>query len=156
MINVVNFVVVGKPHAKERPRLAFKNGKSIAYTPKTTVNYEKHVKNSYILKYGKNMMFGENIPLASEIIAYYKIPSNITKNKKQMMLNGEILPTVTPDGDNIIKSILDGLNGVAYPDDKQIVSIKFDKLYSDYPVVFIKIYEFKINIVKEDEFNEVI
>lgn len=31
--------------------------------------------------------------------------------------------TVTPDADNIAKAVLDGLNGIAYEDDKQVVEL---------------------------------
>ena len=35
-----------------------------------------------------------------------------------------------PDLDNAIKSILDGLNGVAYYDDKQVVQISATKMWT--------------------------
>ncbi len=49
------------------------------------------------------------------------------------MLNGEILPTKRPDGDNIIKVILDALNGFVYHDDAQICKIYFTKKYAEKP-----------------------
>lgn len=57
------------------------------------------------------------------------------------MLNGEILPTKKPDSDNIIKIILDALNGIAYHDDSQICSIHFEKKYAEIPVTKITIKE---------------
>ncbi len=47
------------------------------------------------------------------------------------MLNGEILPTKRPDADNIIKIILDALNGSIYHDDAQICNIYFTKKYAE-------------------------
>lgn len=49
------------------------------------------------------------------------------------MLNGEILPTKRPDGDNIIKVILDALNGFVYHDGAQICKIYFTKKYAEKP-----------------------
>ena len=57
------------------------------------------------------------------------------------MLNNEIYPTTKPDTDNIAKSILDSLNGIAYKDDKQIVSLKVDKYYTEIPSVSVWISE---------------
>lgn len=42
------------------------------------------------------------------------------------MINGYVFPTKKPDGDNIIKAILDALNGAAYRDDSQICRVYFD------------------------------
>ena len=36
------------------------------------------------------------------------------------MLGGEIMPTKRPDGDNVIKVVLDALNGVAFHEDGQV------------------------------------
>ena len=40
-------------------------------------------------------------------------------------------PTLKPDTDNIAKIICDGLNGIAYKDDKQIVSLTVLKVWTD-------------------------
>ena len=40
-------------------------------------------------------------------------------------------PTLKPDADNIAKIICDGLNGIAYKDDKQIVSLTVLKVWTD-------------------------
>ena len=49
------------------------------------------------------------------------------------------LPTVPPDLDKQIRSILDALTGTAYADDSQVVDIKASKVYSDNPGVDIEI-----------------
>nr|DAN73502.1 MAG TPA: Endodeoxyribonuclease RusA [Caudoviricetes sp.] len=38
------------------------------------------------------------------------------------------LDTAKPDIDNVTKAVLDALNGVAYDDDKQVVSLRVTKL----------------------------
>ena len=129
------FNIPGKIQAKQRPRF---NG-IYAYTPQQTVNYENWVKACYLEKYRSNDLL--DVPLEVHIIAYYEIPKSISKKKKQEMLEDKIRPTIKPDTDNIAKSILDSLNGIAYKDDKQIVSLKVDKHYAEIPSVSVEIKE---------------
>lgn len=57
------------------------------------------------------------------------------------MLNNEIYPTIKPDTDNIAKSILDSLNGIAYKDDKQVVKLTVEKRYDETPSASVWIRE---------------
>ncbi|CZR99694.1 Endodeoxyribonuclease RusA [Clostridioides difficile] len=50
-------------------------------------------------------------------------------------VEGLIRPSKKPDLDNIIKSVADSLNGIAYKDDSQIVEVVSKKYYSDKPRV---------------------
>ena len=52
-----------------------------------------------------------------------------------------IRPTVKPDCDNLAKSILDSLNGLAYHDDKQVVELVVKKYYAENAEVKIKLSE---------------
>lgn len=69
--------------------------------------------------------FEKSIPLEISILALFPIPQHASKKLKKLMLNGDILPTKRPDSDNIIKIILDALNGVCYHDDAQICQLYF-------------------------------
>lgn len=89
---------------------------------------------SYV-KYGNDA----DEELRANIIAYYPIAKNTSKKKRQQMLAGLIRPTKKPDLDNVIKSILDALNKVAYHDDTQIVSLSMEKFYSGSPRVEVSI-----------------
>ena len=55
--------------------------------------------------------------------------------------NYQIMPTKRPDVDNVIKCVADGLNGIAWRDDSQIVSVLANKFYSTRPRVEIEITE---------------
>ena len=56
------------------------------------------------------------------------------------MLAGEIRPVKRPDLSNIIKTVEDALNGLAYLDDKQLVDYgPSGKWYSDRPRLEIEI-----------------
>jgi len=48
-------------------------------------------------------------------------------------------PTVFPDLDKLQRSILDGLTGIAYQDDAQVVRIETEKIYGDTPGVEVSV-----------------
>lgn len=135
MINI-RFQVPGEPKAKARPRVT-RSG--IAFTPKNTVMYENLVRTSF------QQSYQDHVPLDCEmqaiITAYFSIPKSVSNKKKELMSFGLINPTKKPDLDNIAKAILDSLNGIAYKDDSQIVSLLISKKYSDRPRVEITLKE---------------
>ena len=60
------------------------------------------------------------------------------------MLWNKIRPTKKPDIDNIIKAVLDALNGVAYKDDTQVVQVMATKKYRDKAFVEVAIFELQM------------
>lgn len=133
----VDFVIQGKVQAKQRPRFNRYSGKT--YTPNETIAYENWVKICYLEKYKDKELMDK--PLRVTIRAFLEIPKSTSKKKKQQMLDNEILPMVKPDTDNIAKSILDSLNGIAYKDDKQVAELIVYKFYNDTPYVNVTIEE---------------
>lgn len=141
----VNFIIDGEPKAKERPRMSTRTGK--AYTPDQTIMYENWIKlmyNTTVKHY-----FEENVRMI--VTCYYDITKKDkealekkkinTKGYKEAMgkLEGSIRPNKKPDIDNIIKSIADSLNGIAYKDDAQVVEVIAKKFYSNKPRVEVTI-----------------
>lgn len=133
----VDFVIQGKAQAKQRPRFNTHTGRT--YTPNKTINYENWVKICYLEKYKDKELMDK--PLRVTIRAFFEIPKSTSKKKKQQMLDNAILPMVKPDTDNIAKSILDSLNGIAYKDDKQVAELIVYKFYNDTPYVNVTIEE---------------
>lgn len=133
----VDFVIQGKAQAKQRLRFNTHTGRT--YTPNKTINYENWVKICYLEKYKDKELMDK--PLRVTIRAFLEIPKSTSKKKKQQMLDNEILPMVKPDTDNIAKSILDSLNGIAYKDDKQVAELIVYKFYNDTPYVNVTIEE---------------
>jgi Holliday junction resolvase RusA-like endonuclease len=127
------FEIPGDPQGKGRPR--YSRVKK-PYTPEKTREYERAVADCYTVKYGGIKLLG---PLAVKIIAYSSIPKSTSKKKRLEMLNGTIKNTKKPDVDNIAKIILDGLNGVAYEDDKQVCSLTVEKFFDERPRVCVEI-----------------
>lgn len=90
------------------------------------------------------IFFEKNIPLEISILALYPVPKSVNKKLKSSMLKGRLFPTKKPDADNIIKVILDALNGVAYWDDSQVCRVYFEKVYAEKPETKIIIKEIKL------------
>jgi len=68
------------------------------------------------------------------------IPKSWSKAKTLRAENGDIVPTGrTGDLDNIAKSILDALNGLAYEDDCQVTTLIITKHYGDAPRALIRL-----------------
>lgn len=126
-----------KPEGKARAR----GGKFGFYTPAKTVKAEKQIKQACIaaMTETKIKAFKQKQPLAVQIYAYYPIAKSTPKKNVRKMLADDIMPVTKPDLDNVAKLILDSLNGVAYHDDSQIVTILISKHYAIRPSVHITI-----------------
>lgn len=127
------FKVNGQPKGKGKPRFT-KNG--YVYTPESTRIYEEEIKIRYKEKY-KNEMLDGNI--AVEVFINKK-PASYLGIKKYNKLLGKYC-NIKPDTDNVVKAVLDALNGVAYADDKNVVEIYAVKKYSTESSVVIRLYE---------------
>lgn len=132
----VAFIVPGEPKGKGRPRFNTKTGRT--YTPGDTINYENLVKIQYQALVGEKYTEKE---VEAIITCYYGIPKSMSKSNREKVYHGKLRPTKKPDLDNIAKIVLDSLNGLAYKDDSQVVSLRIDKHYADKPLVKVELYE---------------
>jgi Holliday junction resolvase RusA-like endonuclease len=128
------FTIPGEPVGKQRPKASFQMRK--IYTPRPTINYENFVKHCY---YGNPHFCERQVVVNMKV--YLQIPTSASKKKQNQMLEGTIRPCKKPDIDNVIKSILDGLNGVAYEDDKQVIEIHAEKYYDFTPRVEVRMWD---------------
>jgi Holliday junction resolvase RusA-like endonuclease len=92
-----SFIVYGRPQAKQRPRLF----RGTAYTPEATKQYELKMRTAYVDAYE------DYEPLDGDL--YVEVKVYFSKRN-----HGDL--------DNYVKT-LDGLNKVAWHDDKQIKEI---------------------------------
>lgn len=133
-MEIRTITIPGQPVGKSRPRFT-RNGRT--YTPKKTADYEKLVAQIYTGKYGNTADYEGTVKIF--ICAYFKIAKSDSKAVKESKEKRRILPTIAPDIDNLCKSIMDGLNRVAYRDDKQVVALVAYKYYSVEPCVVVNL-----------------
>lgn len=95
---MTKIIIPGRPVPKGRPRLGVRGRKAYIYTPPATREYEKLV--GWVAKCsGCRPTEG---PVSVSLVVFCR---------------GKM------DVDNVAKSVLDGLNGVAYEDDDQVVEL---------------------------------
>lgn len=136
---MVDFTVYGEPRGKARPRVVRnRNGRTRAYTPQRTKDYESEIRNAYISAARGEIFQGA---VAVTIIAVMMMSKSISKKARDKMLLSKILPTKKPDADNIAKVVCDALNGVAYRDDAQVSLLFVKKRYGDVPGINVRIWE---------------
>lgn len=123
-MSMVYFFVPGKVQGKARPRFSSRSG--TVYTPGRTKSYERQIKEAYEVQEG--LCREGRVMVVIE--AVFPIPKSWTRAKKAEAMAGKI-PPGKPDIDNILKVVLDGLNDVAYEDDKQVVLTQCKKVYAD-------------------------
>ena len=140
---MIKFSVGGRAVAKERPRL----GNGGFYTPTKTKNYERLVARIF-QKHGFDMINGY---VGARIKIYMSVPKSKPKKlwidnikwSKQNCLDGKIRPTSHGDIDNIVKSVLDGLNGVAFQDDCLVQELHAEKWFAETDYVEVELWELK-------------
>ena len=136
---MVTFKVDATPVPKGRARYVRRGNHISTYTPEKTRTYETLIKES-----AKQAM-GSSEPLETPVTLYLyirvPIPKSCTKKRLEAIANGSEKPIKKPDASNILKSVEDGMNGVVYKDDSQIVNIHVSTVSSSAPGVDICIKE---------------
>ena len=136
---MIDFKVIGKIVGKQRPRATVYGGRAHIYTPKDTMSYESLVKFSFLEKYPNFIPYDNESAIKVKITAFKPIPKAYSKKKRQQALDDIIRPRTKPDLDNIAKSILDGLNQVAFVDDKCVVDLHIEQYYHQVEFVLVEI-----------------
>jgi Holliday junction resolvase RusA-like endonuclease len=125
----VMFSVYGEPVPKGRPRFSTRGKFVQTYTPQKTRTYEAEV-----AMMAKAAM-GASKPLKGGLDVYihlsFPIPASYSKKRAQDCLNEAIKHTKKPDADNCAKSIIDGMAGIVFDNDSQIVSLHIHKTYGE-------------------------
>lgn len=129
----IRFTVTGSAIPKDRARARIVTPKGRKpfiqhYTPAETRKYEERVAKLARRAWGDAEPSMR--PIELQVTVYAEIPEGWSKWKREAAARGEILPTGTPDLDNVVKSIADGMNGVVFKDDGQVASVDAVKLYA--------------------------
>lgn len=95
---MIRLVIPGRPVPKKRPRLGYNGRKAYIYTPEETKAYEELIR--WLGRINVKQPITDLVEVQIKI--YFK-----GKDEK-------------PDLDNVIKSLLDGMNGIVLKDDRQV------------------------------------
>lgn len=132
----MKFSILGKPMAKQRPRMT---KKGFAYTPAKTVAYENLVRYTFQSEFPEHKPFEGYVEATINVI--FEIPKSYSKKKTKQLLEGNNNYDHKPDLDNIAKIILDSLNGIAYRDDSQVTILHMNKEYGEQAKVIVELKE---------------
>lgn len=136
---MIAFTVHGEPVGKGRPR-AFRAGKGIRmFTPAKTKSYESSVAEAGLIAMADAKLQPLIGAVSLTLAIWVGIPVSWSKKRKAAALAGDEYPAKKPDVDNVIKAICDGLNGIAWCDDAQVVDVIARKRYSAEPCVHVHI-----------------
>lgn len=126
-----------------RPRFSKYSG---AYKSKEDIEYENLIKDCF-LKVAEDFEPSKK-PISIHIEANCKLTKSTPKYVADEITSSgfDYVPQTKPDIDNIAKSVLDALNGVAYIDDKQVYNLTCAKYFdtisdTDYLIVVIYYYD---------------
>lgn len=125
----LTFMIEPKPCS--RPRVTFKG---VYYSRKYTA-FKREMK--ALIDEMDIELFEKKISIVVKF--YMPIPRSLSKKKREL-LDGKHCD-VGGDVDNLLKSIFDSLNMIAFNDDKQIVAVKASKYYSFEPRIEIHLKE---------------
>ena len=126
----LRFVVYVDPKPKLRPR--FNTVSKRVYTPGKVTSYQNEVRDQVVRAYGYDAeypIFPKGSALAVDVDFVTKLPKSHkgSRIKSPMKMhwrdNGD-------DIDNLAKSVLDGLNGIIWEDDRQITEMRMRKLWA--------------------------
>lgn len=123
----IQFTVPGRPQGKARPRFADGH----AYTPQSTRHYERTVAMAAARVIRHAADWSQAGPKAVHISAFFPVARSLSKVEKTRRMGSAY--THKPDADNIAKAILDGINGIAFCDDSQVVELHVRKRYAMTP-----------------------
>ncbi len=129
----ITFSIPGYPRGKSRPRFV-RIGKHVrTYQPKEDKDREKVIKAAYLQAHGNIGPHSGAIAFTMEVV--YAVPPSYSK--KQKLSPG---PKITkPDLDNVVKSVWDGLNRVAYTDDAHVIRHQAWKRFGDRDEIIVTI-----------------
>lgn len=139
-MKAITFTIFGEVKGKMRPKATAFGGHARVYTPSAQIKNENWIKMEYLKVAEKQRFDGfGDAPIKVEINHHVVIPESFSKKKRTQAIKKEIYPTKKPDADNLAKTVLDALNGVAFSDDKNIVELVITKDYStkQYTSVYI-------------------
>lgn len=118
----LTFHLEGKVMGQPRPRFSTRNGHAVAYDREDAAAYKDALRHRCRLA-----MASAGVPLCMEATAFsacvtaiFRTPKSWSRKKREDAIQGRLPMTSRPDGDNILKIVLDAVNGLLWKDDSQV------------------------------------
>jgi Holliday junction resolvase RusA-like endonuclease len=130
--------IPGQPVPKGRPRMT-RAGHT--YTPLKTRSWESVIQSAVVeARFQGDYFLPFAGPVSVRVTAYFEIPVSWPAWKRKAALGGSLRHTGTPDLDNILKLVMDAVNGSGtWADDSYVVGLSATKDYSATPRTVITI-----------------
>jgi len=116
------------PQPKRRPRFRRVGAKVFTHSEPKDVAYKKDIQ-----RIAKSQVdYPLDGPLRCEIVFFVKRPKTVKSKYPTSRRTGDV--------DNLAKAVLDCLNGIAYEDDAQIISLTCSKYYREVSGIELRLY----------------
>lgn len=138
-----SFKVPGEGVPWARPRFVRTATGMRSFTQSNVANHEQLVRLVFEREVKEQGI--QWFPLQGEVSMWVRFlrvpPKGMGKRRTAEALAGQHHPTTKPDLDNLVKCVKDALNGHAYRDDAQIVSLHATKAYGPVPGTVIVLHD---------------
>ena len=134
---MIQLTIQGNPKALKRHRMSWRGGKPHSYDPSGKDKRDFIVQ----IKAPKSPLKGA---IKLKATFYMPRPKSHYRTGKFVSALKDTAPmwhTGTPDIDNLLKFIMDALNGITYKDDSQIALLYAEKIYDENPRTEIRMEE---------------
>lgn len=130
----INFFVPGEVKGQGRPRATVRGGFASVYE-RSEDRANKHNIQLYaqeaMKKAGYALAHPDGIGIDVTVQVYVKVPKSFSKRKREDAMAGFIMPQRKPDLDNVLKAVLDAMNGVVYADDSAVTHVAASRHYDE-------------------------
>lgn len=140
-IKVLEFKVLGNPVAQARPRFAQMGNHVRVYDSKASAEEKAAVRliAQQAIKQQQWAFPSPEMPIRVEIVSCRKIPKGKQRWFSEAARLNLVAPLNKPDNDNILKLYMDAMNGVVYPDDKQVFDARVRKVFGEQAYTYVKV-----------------
>jgi len=150
----IDFEYRGEPKPQLRTRSVVAGGgkRVINYDPQKSRDFKESIKHNAQLYAMEKLDSTGGImkgPIILEVFLFRGIPKSFSNKKRELAINGMLLPTTKPDMKNYISGVEDALEGVIFENDSQIIGYGHSaKLYGDPPGVLVWVHELDVQGAK--------
>jgi Holliday junction resolvase RusA-like endonuclease len=143
---MVEFTVEGEIIPKQSAKFKkLSGGRIMSYQPKKVSDYAERVAMSALKELSdSNTTHPAHGPLIAIIDCLFRRPKNHFKSSGDLSKKGrtELYCMKNKDLDNIAKNILDGMQGVVFCNDKQVIDLRVKKEWTEgKEAIYVKIIE---------------